>query len=169
MRFRGLAVAAFLLGGCATAQQPADPCGDEEYRQFDFWLGTWDVTAADGSLAGLNQITSEERGCLIVERWLSASGQTGQSYNFYDPGTGKWRQIWISAGSVIDYSGGLTDSGSMKLEGEIRYHAGGQFPFTGEWTPLEDGTVRQHFEQFAPETETWEPWFTGIYSRVAPD
>ena len=173
MKQIGLTAALVLAAGCAAAQQPAPaapsqpaPCSSEAYRQFDFWLGTWDVAAPDGTLAGRNQITAEEGGCLILERWTSASGGTGQSYNFYDPGTRMWRQVWVSAGAVIDYSGGLTRTGTMKLEGEIRYHTGTAFPFTGEWTLQADGTVRQHFEQFDPETDTWNPWFTGIYTKV---
>ena len=168
MRGIYLAVSTLVLAACASAQsgQPEKPCSSEEYRQFDFWLGTWDVTTLDGQEAGRNVISSEEGGCLILERWSSASGGTGQSYNFYDPGTEKWRQVWVNAGSVIDYSGGLTDAGAMKLEGTIHYHAGGTFPFTGEWTLQADGTVRQHFEQFDPEEGTWNPWFTGIYKKV---
>ena len=172
MRIVGFLIAALTFASCSTAQSSAPqaaappPCSSDEYRQFDFWLGTWDVTTPDGTLAGRNVITSEEGGCLILETWSSANGGTGQSYNFFDPETEKWRQVWVNAGSVIDYSGGLTQSGSMKLEGQIHYHAGGAFPFTGEWTLQEDGTVRQHFEQYDPDTESWKPWFTGIYTKV---
>ena len=165
-------IAAAVIAGCSTAQeQPAPaplPCSEDVYRQFDFWLGTWDVTTVTGAPAGRNVISAEEGGCLLLEQWTSVSGGTGQSYNFYDPGTQQWRQVWVSQGAVIDYSGGLTETGSMRLEGKIRYHAGGQFPFTGEWTPQEDGTVRQHFEQYDPDKETWTPWFTGIYTPVEP-
>ena len=168
MRWIGNFAVIALISGCATAQiSPApQPCLNEEYRQFDFWLGTWDVEDAAGNAAGQNIITSEEGGCLIVERWTSVHGGTGQSYNFYDPGTKEWRQVWIGSGSVIDYSGGLTETGSMKLKGDIHYHAGGVFPFTGEWTLLEGGTVRQHFEQYDPVEEKWKPWFTGVYTKA---
>ena len=40
-----------------------------------------------------------------------------------------------------------------------------QAPFTGEWTPNEDGTVTQYFEQYDAETEQWNPWFSGLYTR----
>ena len=80
--------------------------------------------------------------------------------------TGKWRQVWVSAGLVIDYDGGLTDSGSMKLQGEITYHTTGQTaPFTGEWTLNDDGTVAQHFEQYDDTSDTWNVWFTGTYTK----
>lgn len=172
MRYGLVLGAVFAMNATALAQDApqATPCGGEAFKQFDFWIGNWDVTTPDGNLAGENLITSEENGCLILERWQSANGGTGQSYNFYNPATEKWRQVWISQGGMIDYEGGLTESGSMKLEGTITYVATGlQAPFTGEWTPNEDGTVTQYFEQYDAETEQWNPWFSGLYTRKKPE
>ena len=140
------------------------------YQQFDFWLGTWTVTGPNGQVAGVNEITAEEQGCLLVERWRGASGSTGQSYNYYNPVTEKWRQVWVSPGALIDYEGGLVAPGVMRLEGTITYPATGQTaPFTGEWSLNSDGTVTQHFEQFDATEEVWSPWFTGTYSRQSDD
>ncbi|KCZ94529.1 hypothetical protein [Hyphomonas johnsonii] len=162
-----------MASGSAAAQQEAPapvPCSGEAYHAFDFWVGTWDVYDGSGNKVGENTILPEEGGCVLVERWTSTSGTTGQSYNFLEPDSGKWRQVWVSKGSVIDYAGGLSPEGSMKLEGRILYHASGQSaPFTGEWTPNEDGSVTQHFEQYNAATDTWDPWFTGKYVRKAPE
>lgn len=176
------AVMGLVLAGCASAQEtapeaqtsppppPPPPCQDVAYHQFDFWVGEWSVAATNGQFAGNNSITREEGGCLLLETWTSANGTTGQSYNYYNPETQKWRQVWVSAGALIDYEGGLTESGSMKLVGTITYHASAQrAPFTGEWTLNADGTVTQHFEQYNAETDEWAPWFTGIYTRVESD
>lgn len=161
-----IAAASFSVAAMAQTSPPA--CSGEEYRQFDFWLGTWTVTDPSGAVQGTNTITSEEGGCLVLETWLSARGGTGQSYNYYNPATEKWRQVWISQGAMIDYEGGLTATGSMKLKGTITYPANATTAdFFGEWTPNEDGTVTQHFEQYDADNETWNPWFTGIYTRVA--
>ena len=55
----------------------------------------------------------------------------------------------------------------MKLKGTITYVGNSlTADFTGEWTLNEDGTVTQHFEQYDPETEEWNVWFTGIYTRA---
>jgi len=154
----------------ASPQAPPPPCASAAYHQFDFWLGEWRVTAPNGQFAGHNSITREEAGCLLLETWTSANGTTGQSYNYYNPETGKWRQVWVSAGALIDYAGGLTETGSMKLVGTITYHAGAQTaPFTGEWTPNADGTVTQHFEQYNAETDDWATWFTGIYTPISAE
>lgn len=147
------------------AEPPAGPCTDEVYRHFDFWLGTWDVTGPNGQAAGVNRITAEESGCLIVEHWTNTNGGTGQSYNFYDPGIEQWRQVWVSGGLIVDYTGGLTEDGVMRLDGRATYHGGGTADFFGEWRPQDDGSVIQHFEQRNAETGEFEPWFTGTYRR----
>ena len=192
MRYLTIAVSAIALAACATAQTapageaqsavqagpdatpapppvPAkapQPCEDAAYHAFDFWIGEWDVYDKKGNLGGTNSIQPAESGCLLIEHWVNTAGGTGQSYNFYDPATGKWRQLWVSAGSVIDYSGGLTKSGSMFLEGEIHYRPNGNAaPFTGEWTLNDDGSVTQHFRQQDPETGEWSDWFVGKYVK----
>ncbi|MEQ8179965.1 MAG: hypothetical protein RIC52_18845 [Amphiplicatus sp.] len=164
------AIAAFVATG-ALAQTPAlsgdPPCAGDIHRAFDFWIGKWDVFVPDGTKAGENIIASEENGCLLVERWKGAGGSTGQSYNFYDHAQKKWRQVWISPGTTIDYAGGLNAAGEMVLEGTIGYSGGTTAPFRGTWTKLGGGDVRQHFQQYNAETETWDDWFVGIYRKKA--
>ena len=164
------AVSAALLASTARASD-AGPCSDPVFRQFDFWVGDWEVTGKDGKLAGMNSIKKEEYGCLLVERWTNAAGQTGQSYNFVDLATGKWRQVWVSAGATIDYAGGLNDKGAMVLEGNICYGAGkpgNGAKFRGTWTPNADGTVTQRFEQYDEAKGEWTDWFVGTYKRKSP-
>ncbi|MDH5345494.1 MAG: hypothetical protein OEW59_06995 [Gammaproteobacteria bacterium] len=149
---------------------PAAPCSaDAGFGQFDFWLGEWDVHLADGSVAGGNVITREEAGCVLIERWTGASGGTGMSVNYVDKITNEWVQVWNSAPGVqINIRGGLTDAG-MALEGTIHYVGNGTTaPFRGLWTPMNDGRVRQYFEQSNDGGETWTPWFEGFYTRKAP-
>lgn len=152
-----------LIGFTADAHAAPAACGASEYRQFDFWLGSWQVEA-DGKPAGTNQISSEHDGCLLQERWQSVRGNTGSSMNFYDPQTRQWRQIWVSAGTIIDIRGGLEAEG-MRLSGTITYLATNQqLPFRGLWTPLADGRVRQYFEE--RRDGIWHDWFEGFYQKV---
>ncbi|MGH8129944.1 MAG: hypothetical protein ACRES3_03710 [Steroidobacteraceae bacterium] len=146
----------------------AYPCEHEgRFREFDFWIGDWEVHTADGALAGHNRITSAERGCLLLENWTSVTGGTGMSINYLDRATGEWVQTWIAeGGSQIVIRGGPTGEG-MKLVGTIHYVGNGTTaPFRGLWTPLPDGRVRQYFEQSSDDGETWSPWFEGFYRRV---
>ncbi len=147
------------------AQAQTPPCQSALFRQFDFWVGEWDVFSTTGQKLGENSIKIEEGGCLLVERWTSANGGTGQSYNYVDLGAKKWRQIWVASWGTIDYAGGLNEDGAMALEGEIAYPTGQTNGFKGLWTPNDDGTVTQYFEQYDAETETYKPWFKGIYKK----
>lgn len=152
-----------LIAITAPAHAAAPECSGDEYRQFDFWLGTWQVESGNKP-AGTNQISSHHNGCLLEERWQSVAGGNGSSMNFYDPQLQQWRQIWVSAGTIIDIRGGLVDSG-MLLTGTITYHADArQLPFRGLWTPLADGRVRQYFEE--QRDGVWHDWFEGFYRKV---
>ena len=154
---------ACLAGGDAVAATP--PCAEGKFREFDFWAGEWDVRDAEGNAAGINTISKEENGCVLVERWRSAKGGTGQSYNYYDPSDGKWKQLWIGFNILLHMEGGLKD-GAMRLEGPLQYL--GQSRTTilrGTWSVLPDGGVRQLFEESEDNGATWTVWFDGYYTR----
>ena len=145
----------------------AYPCAhDEAFAAFDFWIGDWDVHDGSGAMQGTNTITRDERGCVLTEKWTSATGGTGMSINFLDRISGEWVQIWNSeGGSQIQIRGGMTDEGMLLVGTLHNVAAGTTFPFRGLWTPLPDGRVRQFFEQSIDGGETWVPWFEGFYTR----
>ncbi len=146
----------------------AYPCEYQDgFRDFDFWIGEWIVHGAKGRFAGNNSIKVAEKGCLLLENWTSASGGTGMSINYLDKASDEWVQIWNDAsGGQINIRGGLTDEG-MLLVGHIHNVANGKTaPFRGLWTPLEDGRVRQFFEQSNDGGKTWQTWFDGYYTRT---
>ena len=146
------------------------PCTQiTEFSQFDFWLGEWAVHTADGTLVGSNRIQKEPGGCALVERWTNSTGGTGLSINYYDPQSKQWVQDWVGAdGSLILIRGGLTEDGSMLLEGTLtNVGEGTTNRFRGRWTLLEDGRVRQAFEVSPDEGVTWNEWFVGFYRRTA--
>lgn len=177
MTFSTLAKAsalAILVGTASVSAQqaqtpPPPPCTqDDNFRAFDFWLGTWEVTPwAGGAVQGKNVIAAEESGCVLTEHWTNVQGGTGQSINFYNPNTGKWRQVWVAGGYSLDIEGGLNAEGAMELEGTIFYYAQkNSVPFKGIWTPQLDGSVRQHFLQWNAESNEWSTWFDGRYVKV---
>ncbi len=157
------AALACLVGGETFAATP--PCAAGPFREFDFWAGEWEVRDAEGKTAGENVISTEQNGCVLVERWRSAAGGTGQSFNYYDPAAKKWKQLWVGLGILLHMEGNLQD-GSMRLEGPLQYLAQGRLTtLRGTWTPLPDGRVRQHFEESEDDGRTWTTWFDGYYAR----
>lgn len=157
-----------LLGAAANTSAPAEApprvCDGEKHRQFDFWVGKWTVRTPDGKAAGVNTITLEEGGCVLVESWNSANGGTGQSFNYFDPVVGKWKQRWVGLGLILEMEGGFSN-GAMVLEGPLHYVQQKRTTILrGTWTPSPDGSLRQLFEESADNGKTWTIWFDGRYS-----
>lgn len=137
-------------------------------RDFDFWVGTWDVRLANGTLIGRNTITRQDGGCTILEQWDGGGGSSGTSTSFYVPSRDQWRQVWVgSGGTLIDIAGGRVD-GVMRMEGTIEYVGlfNSVVAFRGSWTLLPDGRVRQLFEEFDIGANAWQVWFDGYYTLV---
>lgn len=69
------------------------------FAGFNFWVGEWEVFDNNtGNKVGENSIQPMESGCLLLESWASIDGGTGTSMNCFNPVTGEWRQLWVSAG-----------------------------------------------------------------------
>lgn len=165
----GLALACLpLLCATASAQDAPPSCTDPVYRQFDFWVGDWEVTDADGSRAGHNRVESILDGCVVMENWQGASGSIGKSFNMVDVrGDGHWHQTWVDgSGGRLDLVGGLDDEGRMVLSGERPGREGGTVLHRITWTPLSDGTVKQHWQASRDGGTTWDDLFVGIYARA---
>jgi hypothetical protein len=113
-------------------------------RQFDFWVGQWDVTNAAGAPAGTNVVRSELDGCLIHENWTSASGGRGRSLNTYDSDTGMWHQTWVSSFDTghLRMAGGL-EGLVMRMDGVRTQPNGVQWLDAYTWTPQGDDELIQ--------------------------
>lgn len=150
----------------AETKAPASAsCVTDSFKQFDFWIGEWNVVDQDGRTAGRNSIIKDHNGCVLIERWTSVKGGTGMSMNHFDPLSQQWKQHWVGLGLILEMSGGL-QSESMVLEGKLQYLAESKVTLLrGTWTPLPDGRVRQHFVESTDEGKTWTDWFDGYYSR----
>lgn len=173
-------VASFLLAAvaCATpaalaSQAPPPPaaqgCQDARSRQFDFWLGRWEVTNPAGKLAGRSRIESILGGCVLLENWDSPSGVSGKSFNLFNADTGSWEQFWVdNSGSRLHLSGGLHE-GRMVLHGtqdKPNAQSGLRQHERITWTPNADGSVRQLWETSTDDGKTWTVSFDGLYRRA---
>jgi hypothetical protein len=151
----------------AQAQGSSPPELPPECRQFDFWVGDWNVTEPDGKPAGTNSIELVAGGAGLLEHWTGypvPAGGTGKSLNAFKRAKTQWQQFWIgSGGGVLELSGGLVD-GSMVLTGEHDV-AGRRLRERITWTPLPDGTVRQHWQQSADGGKVWRTVFDGLYRK----
>ncbi len=144
---------------------PTPTCDAPEYRQFDFWLGKWNVTEGHQP-AGQNNIEPDLKRCALFESWTATDGSRGRSINFYDCNKRRWHQTWIDdRGGVLELDGGLVGD-SMVLEGS-RANAGSGAPTRQRitWTPNPDGSVRQHWQMKKLVDSPWKTVFDGLYTR----
>lgn len=153
---------------------PAPAVLNQLYKEFDFWVGEWEVRSAAGQLLGRNRITKKYGGCVVVEEWEGAAGGGGTSFNFYDQPTMQWHQFWVDAtgtnwlssdkqGNPVTLRGGLRD-GAMVLTSHPD-----TLPSIGltraTWRPLPDAGVRQMFESSTDGGKTWTTSFDGFYRK----
>lgn len=149
----------------SVASQPVAACSSEAHRQFDFWIGDWDVNSNDQP-AGTNSIHPINGGCALQENWQGTGpgGLSGTSFNIYDQATGRWHQTWVdSSGTLLQLDGGLID-GKMVLSGNRPKRDGSGLALHRiTWTPNEDGTVRQYWEASSDDGTSWNVLFDGLY------
>lgn len=90
-------------------------------RQFDFWLGEWNLTWADGG-EGTNTIQAILDGKVILESFDASPSGTfkGMSVSVYNSALARWQQTWVdNMGNYLDFVGGYAD-GKMTLERVVR-------------------------------------------------
>lgn len=148
----------------AQGQLPRQSCTAAEHRQFDFWIGEWEVTGANGQRAGSSRISRVADGCGVLEEWTGANGQRGVSINYYDPATRTWNQHWVGGGGLILHLRGELQEGSMLMGGD-RQGAQGPLKDRIRWAPETDGRVRQIWDVSSDNGTTWQPAFNGVYAR----
>ena len=149
------------------ARAPLPDCSAPEFRQFDFWLGEWDVAGPKGQPLGRNHIVAVEKGCGLRETWTSSSGITGTSLNFYDRDERKWFQAWTdNTGGALRLSGGLRGRGMVLESLPTPADAKGIRTINRvTWFPIAPGKVRQLWETSADDGNTWVTAFDGTYLR----
>jgi hypothetical protein len=152
----------------AVASSACTACSAAEHRQFDFWIGRWDVFLPDGSRAGENRIEPVASGCALLESWQGRSGFAGSSLNSYDPSTRQWHQHWVDSQAGRLSLAGSWDGHRMLLSGESAdaKRPGLRLLDRIGWTPQADGSVRQLWERSDDGGKTWTTVFDGRYVRA---
>jgi tetratricopeptide (TPR) repeat protein len=148
------------------ADRNARPCAFRaESKQFDFWLGEWDVTVS-GSAAGSSRVEKILNDCVLLENWESAGGGSGKSFNLYDTENKQWRQTWVSAnGEAHDYVGKLDAKGAIVFVAKVKTVSGKKGLRRMTFTQLSPHQVRQYIEDSDDHGRKWVPSFDGLYTR----
>jgi len=143
------------------------PCSDAGYRQFDFWVGEWDVRTLDGTKVGDSRIQRILNDCVILETWNPGKGvREGQSFNSYNTTTGKWTQFWVDAqGSNTQYVDGEYKDNALRFWGHNPDPAGKPVLQRFTFFDLGPDKVRQFQEQSIDDGKNWTTVYDFYYFR----
>ncbi len=163
-----------ILFTCLTAIQLSaqKPCSAPAYRQFDFWIGEWDVFAKNGNKAGDSKISLILDSCIVLEEWTSARTTqgiryAGKSFNTWNRTTKQWQQTWVdNVGGTTEYSEGKYDDQKIIFQTK-------PFPFSKDtiavrkltFFNLSPDKVRQFGEISKDKGLTWNAEFDLEYRR----
>lgn len=146
------------------------PCAyNAENRQFDFWVGEWNVVTTQGEMpAGTSKIELILGDCVIQENWTSAGniGYTGKSYNTYNAALKRWEQYWVdnAAGNIFFY-GQLKDGILDYWTDEIPQPDGTKLKRHLQFIPQGANKVRQFSQGSTDGGKTWAVEYDFTYNR----
>ena len=156
---------AVVTGLTMTASAAEPPCTESVFRQFDFWIGSWEVSMPDGTVIGHNRISAIANGCGLLEEWIGIDGGSGKSLIAYQPEYGHWRQFWVSSdGGHTDRIGG-PGLGGMVLSDAAENTTRGR----NVLTIISADELRQQEQASTDAGLNWATVFEGIYRRRSSD
>lgn len=141
-------------------------CCTAEHRQFDFWVGKWEVFNKQGVKVGENNIHFIQDSCGIQENWTSPA-QTGTSYNYYNPTDKTWNQMYLdNLGTILELKGKFVD-GTMTLESKPIKSTKANFYYRNRirWKVEKDSTISQIWDILTDKDSVIYVAFDGIYKR----
>lgn len=154
----------------------AAPCASDEARQFDFWLGDWELSwpaeqtgGEQGTRgSGSNRIDKLFGECVIEENFSTDDASfRGHSVSVYDEDSGIWRQTWVdSAGGYLVFSGQF-DDGVMELRTEPRERDGNITIQRMRFTDITHDSLEWVWQGSRDGGATWDDLWNISYTRRA--
>jgi tetratricopeptide (TPR) repeat protein len=151
------------------AGKNAKPCAyTPENRQFDFWIGEWNVTTTQGGVpAGTSKIDLILEDCVVLENWQSLNNPyAGKSYNTYNQALKRWEQYWVdNVGGNIFFYGGLKDGIMDYYTDETLQPGNAKLKRHLQFIPMGHDKVRQFSQGSADGGKTWQVEYDFTYDR----
>jgi hypothetical protein len=147
------------------AADPAPNCAAPAHRQFDFWLGDWDVFDAKdlSQVIAHVRVSSILNDCVLLEEYRDLKGNEGRSFSLYDASRDVWHQSWVTNRGRLLIVEGHFHEGIMELSGTDRAAAGApERSVRGTWKVEGDG-VRELAVRSEDGQKTWQPWFDLLF------
>lgn len=177
-RCRSLLIVLLVSSICLFAQQqpaPPQPCDRPEQKQFDFWVGDWDLTSS-GSKPGEvihnhNTIKRILSNCIVQENFVGGNAIAqapqflGTSVSVFDVASEKWKQTWVdNQGSYLDFTGEFKEN-QMILSREAVGPDGAKVLQRMVWKNITPSEFDWSWERSKDKGQTWEVLWPIHYKR----
>jgi hypothetical protein len=150
-------------------KEQAAPCKyhkeHPKYREFDFWVGDWDVYGKGGALSGHSHVELMIGDCVLNENWTDMTGGVGKSYNKYNEPLKRWEQYWVDQYGATTYYTGNLEGPRMVFLADGFDPAGKPQKLRMTFFPLAPDKVRQFGETSDDGGKTWTVSFDLTYLR----
>jgi hypothetical protein len=155
----------------SSTQIPRTPlaCTDNAHRQFDFWVGNWDVFDVERPTVVVAHARVELilNACVLHEVYESVDGHKGESFSIYDATRDTWHQSWVNDHGYLLTIEGRLHGEAMILRGVDHLPDGTLRTVRGEWRS-EDRGVREAAVRSTDGGVTWLPWFDILFLPHKP-
>ncbi len=134
----------------------------EPDKQFDFWLGEWDVTWGDDG-KGSNQVKRilDDK---IIQEHFNGGDLRGLSFSAYDLQRNLWCQTWVdNQGAYLDFTGRF-EEGRMILARDAIVN-GENCKQRMVWHNIEANRFDWHWERSDDGDATWRVLWQIRYTR----
>jgi hypothetical protein len=162
-----MALAALMLAPVAEAAASAPPaagCTSPRYREFDFFVGRWNVYDRNGRRVGTDVVEKRLKGCVVYEQFTDTGGSVGIGLSGLQPATGQWYQDFMGDdGLLVTLRGRPANGAAMVLRGEDYLH-GSHWLDRGVWTVRGAG-VEELWTGSTDGGKTWQTVFDGFFRR----
>ena len=152
------------------AARNESPCTyTAENRQFDFWVGEWNVITTQGGMpAGTSKIERMLNDCVILENWTSLNNPyQGKSFNTYNTSLKRWEQFWVdNSQGTIHFYGELKDGIMDYWTEEIPQGNGQKLKRHLQFIPQGPDRVRQFSQGSTDGGKTWSVEYDFTYNRA---
>jgi hypothetical protein len=141
----------------------ARPCAQagSPWRQFDFWVGSWDVYDRSGNKVGESRIERILGECVVLESW-KGTGE-GKSWNTWNAARKRWEQSWVDASATPVFFSGQLENGTMVYHSDQPQPDGKPYARRLTFTPLAGKRVRQFSQGTSDGGKTWSTEYDLIY------